>query len=336
MFRTLEGVRAPELIWNDANDWINSSPIYLKELRGQPVLIDFWDYTCVNCIRTLPYVKAWHDRYSPLGLVIIGIHTPEFKFAANRENVESAVREFDIKYPVLLDNEFQNWQAFANRYWPRKYLIDPGGYIVYDHAGEGDYGLTEQFLQDQIKCTHPDAALPEIIEPVRPTDKPGAVCYPVTPEIYAGFYRGVLGNSVGYQPEKTIPFIDPGDHKDGVIYAHGQWFNGAEFLRHARKTDRPDDYIAVRYHALEANAVIRPAHGKSFDVYVMQDDKPLAPEDKGENIQYRDGKSFFTVDEPRMYRIIRNREFGSHELKLSSISDSFEIYAFTFGSCEEA
>jgi thiol-disulfide isomerase/thioredoxin len=336
MFRTLEGVHAPELIWSSEKDWINTEPLQLSGLRGTVVLIDFWDYTCINCINTLPYVRTWHDRYSGLDLVIIGIHTPEFEFASSRENVEEAVRRFEIKYPVLLDNSYLNWQAFANRYWPRKYLIDPNGYVVYDQAGEGAYGETESMIQQQIRRIHPEAQLPDLMRPIREMDRPGAVCYPTTPELYAGYKRGELGNPVGYQPDRVIEFLDPKSYRDGFIYAHGPWFNGADFMRHARKTDRPDDYVAIRYHAKEVNAVIRPSNGKAFDVVVTQDDKPLAEIDMGDDIRQVNGKSILHVDAPRMYRIVNNNDYGSHVLKLASTSDAFEIYAFTFGSCEEA
>ena len=131
------GTVAPELPDYSAEKWVNSEPLDMQELRGKIVMIDFWEYTCVNCIRTLPYVTEWHKRYADYGLVIIGVHTPEFEFCKNRENVERAVDDFEIEYPVVLDNDYEIWRAYDNHYWPRKYIIDTNGYIVYDHAGEG-------------------------------------------------------------------------------------------------------------------------------------------------------------------------------------------------------
>ena len=181
---------APELIGTPA-DWLNSPPLKREELRGKVVLVDFWEYTCVNCIRTLPYLKEWHKRYAKDGVVIIGIHTPEFAFAKDRKNVAQAVKNLGITWPVLLDSEYKNWMAYHNSFWPRKYFINREGNIVADHAGEGGYGESEARIQYLLKEINPDAVFPEVMEPIRDTDRPGAVCYPTTPELYAG-ERGAL------------------------------------------------------------------------------------------------------------------------------------------------
>lgn len=331
MFRTMTGVHAPEFI-GDESDWINTRPLKMSDLRGRAVLIDFWDYTCVNCIRTLPYIKEWHARYKDKGLIIVGVHTPEFEFAKERENVEEAVDRFGIEYPVLLDSDYQNWSAYANRYWPHKYLVGPDGRIFYDHIGEGGYGDTETIIQGVLKEINSGVALPQIMEPVSGENKTGAVCYPMTPELYLGYERGVIGNVMGYHENQVVDYVDPGNHVDGKIYAHGPFYNGAQYLRHARKTAVPDDYIAIKYHGLEVNAVIRPADG-AFFVDVCLDGRPIDPLDAGADIHYIEGRSILKVDESRMYRIVSAREYGFHDLKLSSNSDSFAIYAFTFGSC---
>jgi len=330
---SLVGVRAPGFV-GDSDDWINTEPLTMEELRGRLVLVDFWDYTCINCIRTLPYLKEWHARYKDKGLVIVGIHTPEFGFAKERESVEQAIARFGIEYPVLLDSNYENWNAYGNRYWPHKYLVGPDGRIIYDHVGEGAYGETEAVVQKELREINPGASLPNIMAPLRGMDKPGAVCYPMTPELYLGYRRGVLGNPEGYRPDHVVDFVDPKTHRDGQVYAQGHFYNGDEFLRHARETPEPEDYILVPYHALEVNAVIRPASGP-FEVVVTQDGKPLDMADAGTDVHEADGRTLVLVDGPRMYRIVANREFGSHELKLSSTSSSFAIYAFTFGSCEE-
>ena len=127
-------VRMPHLA---AGEWINSAPLTREELRGRVVLIDFWDYTCINCLRTLPYLARWHERYADKGLTVIGIHAPEFKFARSRAQIEAAVAAHNIRYPVLLDNGYENWSRFANKAWPTKYLIDADGYIRYQRQGEG-------------------------------------------------------------------------------------------------------------------------------------------------------------------------------------------------------
>ncbi|MCC6443895.1 MAG: redoxin family protein [Armatimonadetes bacterium] len=334
-------VRAPELS-GQPEDWLNTNGKALH-LRGKDgllnqrrvVLVDFWEYTCVNCIRTFPYLKEWHKRYAKDGLVIIGIHTPEFEFAKDSKNVAEAVSRFGLEFPILLDSDYANWQAFANHYWPMKYLIDARGYIVYQHAGEGNYGQTEAQIRKLLKQINPKVQLPPLMEPVRGADKPGAICYPVTPEIYAGYQRGHLGSPEGYRPGEAVMYNDSGRYEDSALYARGFWRNLPESLRHARKTARLEDYIAIRYRALEVNAVIRPEGGEPFRVYIRQDDRPVPEKDKGADIRYENGQSYIWVTRSRMYNLIRNARYGSHTLKLSSVSDGFGLYSFTFTSCEE-
>jgi thiol-disulfide isomerase/thioredoxin len=139
---------APELA--KITSYINSQPITLADLRGKVVLVDFWTYSCINCIRTIPYLNAWHEKYADDGLVIVGIHTPEFEFEKDYNNVKAAVEKFDIKYPIAQDNEKDTWNAYENLYWPRKYLIDTEGYIRYDHIGEGAYAETEKVIQSLL------------------------------------------------------------------------------------------------------------------------------------------------------------------------------------------
>src|SRR5919198_6234078 len=139
---------APEL--TKISGYINSDPITLADLRGKMVLVDFWTFSCINCIRTIPYLNAWYEKYADDGLVIVGVHTPEFEFEKDYNNVKAAVEKFGIKYPVALDNEKQTWSAYENRYWPRKYLIDSEGYIRYDHIGEGAYAETEKVIQSLL------------------------------------------------------------------------------------------------------------------------------------------------------------------------------------------
>ena len=139
---------APEL--RDTGAWINSDPFTVENQRGKVVLIDFWTYTCINCIRTLPYLKSWHDRYAEEGLVILGVHTPEFEFEKVLTNVQDAVAEFEIEYAVVQDNDFGTWRAYRNRFWPAKYLIDKDGYIRYTHFGEGAYEETEEKIRELL------------------------------------------------------------------------------------------------------------------------------------------------------------------------------------------
>jgi thiol-disulfide isomerase/thioredoxin len=325
-----KGVTAPEL--TGGGPWINSKPLTVRGLRGKVVLIDFWDYTCVNCIRTFPYIKEWYRRYSPLGLVIIGVHTPEFDFAKQPKNVEQAAKRFGLKYPIVLDNDYAIWHAFHNQYWPRHYLIDKNGVIIYDHIGEGGYEHTEAQIQRALREIDPHARLPKVMEPVRGPDKPGAVCYPTTPELYAGHDRGVLGNPEGYRPGLEVNYLDPGHHRDGEIYAAGRWQSAPEAL--ISTSDRPAQ-ISLRYHAIDLNVVLRPERGEPLRVTVTQDGRPVAKSAAGDDLRVADnGATYLEVDQPRMYQVTRNPEFGTHELSLTVDRPGLGVYAFTFGSCE--
>ncbi|HEY3268034.1 MAG TPA: redoxin family protein [Armatimonadota bacterium] len=334
-------VRAPEFA-GDAGDWINSPPLSMKEIvrthrlpGGQPVhavLVDFWEYTCVNCVRTFPYLKSWNERYAKAGLLIVGIHTPEFGFAHDKANVQAAVKRFDLPYPILVDSGYKNWQAYANQYWPRHYLINDEGVIVDDHAGEGGYRETELQIQALLKKANPSIVLPKPMAPVRDTDSENAVCYPTTPEVYAGYQRGRLSNPGGFAPDRTGTYREPSTYEDGAPVLVGRWEATPEAVIHASRN--PDEFVALAYHALDAHAVIKPEDGKPLRVYVTQDGKAVEKADKGADIHYApDGRSYITVDAPRMYDLTKNAKFGRHILRLSSDSDRFGLYSFTFGSC---
>ena len=137
--------KAPDFA--EITGYINTDPVKLGDLNGKVVLVHFWTYTCINCIHTIPYLNEWHENYADKGLVIIGIHTPEFEFEKNTDNVKKAVKDFHIEYPVLQDNNYATWKAYQNKYWPRNYLVDTQGFIRYDHIGEGGYDEAEKAIQ---------------------------------------------------------------------------------------------------------------------------------------------------------------------------------------------
>lgn len=339
------GARAPELI-GGPGQWLNTNgkPIHIFGQDGKPksnrvFLIDFWEYTCVNCIRTLPYLKAWNDRYAKYGLVIVGIHTPEFAFAREHTNVAAAVKRFGLTYPILVDSEYKNWAAWQGTqgYWPRKFLVDSHGKVVYDHSGEGGYGDTEREIQRLLRQVRPDAQFPELMMPIRQEDRPGAVCYPSTAEMYAGargYQQGQYGNILRPQEGKVATYAFAGAPDDGKFYLNGVWQTNVESLRHARETHDQSDYLAIKYHALSCNAVIKPEGGAAFRLYVLLDDKPVQKIDAGDDIQYDEsGRSYVTVDTPRMYSLAKHHHFGTHLLRLASDSPAFGLYSFTFTSC---
>jgi thiol-disulfide isomerase/thioredoxin len=323
-------VRAPEFPPNVT--WLQGGPLRMADLHGKAVLIDFWDYTCVNCIHTLPYVKEWNRRYDSLGLQVIGVHAPEFSFAREQSNVLRAVREHDIQYPVVLDNEYAIWQAYANRYWPAKYLVDADGYLRYYHFGEGAYGETEQAIQALLREKFAEILLPGLMEPVREEDREGAVCYRVTPELYLGYQRGMIANVEGVQPDRASTYRDPGKHMDGHAYLDGDWLLAGEYLARPAGASG-ESRMTVPYMAKEVNLVIHPpTYGGSATIALTQDGAPLAKEDAGADAASGDSTSIVTIDAPRMYRLVNNREIDRHELTLTTTSDGVALYAFTFTS----
>lgn len=331
-----EAPAAPEL--DGAVKWLNSPPLSMKELRGKVVLVDFWEYTCVNCIRTLPYLKAWWERYKDQGLVIVGVHSPEFQFAGVEQNVANAVREFGIRYPVAVDSQHAIWNAYGNRFWPAKYLIDAKGRVRYWHFGEGGYGLTESQLQELLREVNPGVKLPAVMAPIRKEDGPGKLCYPATPELYAGFERGAtegtFGSPNGYQPGRVASYVDPGKHEDGMIYAQGAWKATPEALVSARRARSAKSWIALRYHAIEVNSVLKPEDGRPVTLWVTQDGKPVPAPARGKDVHADDrGRTYVKVDRPRMYALVRNPAFGQHELKLTPADTGLGLYSFTFVSC---
>lgn len=330
----------PTLPSIEAMHWFNTGDTL--NLKGKVVLVDFWDYTCVNCIRTLPYLKEWYGRYKDAGLVILGVHSPEFEFAKKRENVMAAIQKFEIDYPVVMDNEFKIWDRFGNQYWPAKYLFDKGGTLRYIHFGEGGYGEFETMVQKLLEEANPDAKLPAVMEPIRATDVPGAVCYLTTPETYLGYARGSIGNKEGYSHNETVSYSEPGSIDKDKFYLVGKWDIEQQFVRYVGGDGLGDSIssrgkLIINYIAAEANLVIRPDFNSNpgrhdpFRVYVYQDGKPVAKEDWSSDLRGdSDGRTYVTVDAARMYYIIKNKNYGRHILTLQTTSDEFAAYAFTF------
>lgn len=327
-------------------EWLNvDAPLTREALRGSVVLVDFWDYTCVNCIRTLPYLKTWHERYADAGLVIIGVHAPEFNFARGRKVIEEAITHFGLPYPVLLDNDYATWDHFANRAWPTKYLIDTQGYIRYTRRGEGGYQTTERAIQTLLRTRDPHVELPTLLPPLRPEDAEGAVCYKPTPELYAGYQRGALGNREGYAPNNPLAYRLPlgFDRVENAFYAEGLWRAEAEaFTFVGQQAGR----IMLPYSAAGVNAVLGPSSDpveimldlrptdREPIVEIWQDDAPLSPQVAGADVTFdEEGRSVVCVDRARMFELVSNSTFETHELELLFKAHGLALFSFTFTSC---
>ncbi|MBI5018690.1 cytochrome c biogenesis protein DipZ [Candidatus Gottesmanbacteria bacterium] len=304
---------APEFI--PGGEWINSPPLTMKELRGKVVLIDFWTYTCINCIRTLPYLKAWHEKYNDKGLVIVGVHTPEFEFEKEINNVKKAVTDFGLTYPIMQDNDYKTWRAYANRYWPAKYMVDKNGKIRYTHFGEGDYDETETTIQKLLGETGAEI-----------NDKVQNPTYQVesrTPETYLGFERMAgLVSPERVSPNNVVTFTAPVSLPKNSFALSGAWTIGAE-----RATPQTGATLTYRFDAKEVFLVMRPSPNAKGGLRVYLDGKVVTDENKGEDVT--EGNVKITSD--RLYKLIKLPKAGSHILKLEILDGDIELFAFTFG-----
>lgn len=309
--------------------WLNSQSISLSELHGKILLIDFWTHSCVNCIRTLPYVKKWHERYSKAGLVIIGVHTPEFEFEKDENNVSRIVRRFGIEYPVVLDNEYKIWSMYANRFWPRKLLVNQEGVVVYDHAGEGAYGRMEREIQGLLRRADSLIELPDIL--AKDGHEHGRLCYPATQEIYLGFLRGRVGNPQLHESGNGEVFRVPQAQKEHYWYLEGKWNLSSEYIEHARATKTYGDFVLLRFSASEVNLVA--GAGEPILCELFFDGKPLAPSLRGKEVKEEGGRTFLRVGEPRMYRLISAQTPLRGTLAIGVKDVGARMYAFTFSGC---
>ncbi len=323
-------VRAPE--FPSGLTWLNGKAVSLKSLRGKPVLIDFWTYSCVNCIRTQPHLNRWWKTYKDKGLIIIGVHTPEFAFEKNAENVEAAIAEHKIEYPVVLDPDYKIWKLYGNKYWPHKYLISKGGHIAYDHAGEGGYAETEMEIQKALK----DIGVKEL-PAIGPDDSlGGGICYRTTPETYLGYLRGTVGNLGDVMPDTEEAFTDLGAYKDDVPYLHGHFKVSGEFVEHTKTLPIASEYLALKYSAFSVNLVMGTTDQKTASVEVELDGKPLPKDMAGDDVRYtKEGHAEIVIKDPRMYKIVNAKMYHRGTLKLKTAAGNLRMFAFTFGGCVE-
>ncbi|MFC1647103.1 cytochrome c biogenesis protein DipZ [Patescibacteria group bacterium] len=305
--------QAPDFV--GINKWLNTEKEYsIDELKGKVVLIDFWTYTCINCIRTLPYVTSWYDKYKDDGLVVIGVHTPEFEFEKNTQNVLDAIEKYNIHYPVAQDNDFKTWRNYNNRYWPAKYLIDANGRVRRTHFGEGAYDETEKAIQILLKeaGSQVDNSLEK-----QPDSAPRMR---LTPEIYLGSDR-----SEYYHPDRNLEsgsynFIQPKTLPDSRVSLGGEWIITEEHAVSGKSAS-----LVLRFYANKVFLVMRPDESGRIKVKVNLDGTGI---NQAEDVV--DG--VVTVDSDRLYTLVdMDGEVGSHILTLDFIDPGVEIFAFTFG-----
>lgn len=313
--------KAPDLV--GISGYINTTPDELKEaIKDKVVLYDFWTYTCINCIRTFPYITAWNEKYADKGLLIIGVHSPEFQFEKDINNVKIAVTKYGLKYPVVLDNDHKTWDAFANRYWPAEYLTDYKGHIRHTHFGEGEYDQTEKVIQQLLEERSQHLGLSVAAAQPLVNLQEHKFSESQTPELYFGYKytygRSYLGNSEGFQPEKTVKYSLPANLESEHFYLEGQWQN----LEDSMKLISDGGKIMLPYFAKDVHIVA----ANKADIQILLDGKPVRPEDSGSDVQ--DG--VVHVNENRLYTLISTKEAAAHTLTIIA-KPGFEIFTFTFG-----
>ncbi len=280
-------------------------PITVNELVGKKViLIDFWTYSCINCQRTTPYLNAWYEKYKDKGLVIIGVHTPEFEFEKDYNNVKVAVDKFGIKFPVVLDNDYSTWTAYKNQYWPRKYIIDIDGYVIYDHIGEGAYEETEKKIQEALS------------ERMVVLGESGTISQPLTKE--ASVQNGVKSPETYFGSARN-------DQQANLLFPSGSWNIASEFAQN----NSVDASIVYTYTAKDVFFVAE-ADTETI-VEVLRDGNPLGSEVGADIIKTSDGKSILKIKEARLYKIIQGDKSETHKLELRIQKPGLRAFTFTFG-----
>jgi thiol-disulfide isomerase/thioredoxin len=319
---------APELA--GISGYINTADgqkITLADLKGKVVIVDFWTYSCINCIRTIPYLNAWYDKYAGDGLVIVGVHTPEFEFEKNYDNVKTAVEKFGIKYPVVQDNDKGTWNAYQNRYWPHKFLIDDEGYIRYDHIGEGGYADTEKIIQSLLAERAANMGSNATIDKsISNPEKAQGVDFGkiYTPELYFGYQyaRAPLGNSEGFKPDQVVKYSIPQDTNlvPNRIYLDGEWKNNADNMELQSGTG----HIVLVYSAKAANIVA----GGQGTLHVSEDNSSMTSASMGSDVS---GQGDVTINGQKLYNLTAHPGYGEHRLVIDVTGKGFQIYTFTFG-----
>jgi thiol-disulfide isomerase/thioredoxin len=313
--------------FSGATGWLNKQPLTLTGLRGKVVLIDFWTYTCINWRRTLPYIREWASKYKDQGLIVIGVHTPEFPFEHQLENIKGAIKEMDITYPVAIDNNFEIWNSFQNEYWPALYLIDTKGQIRYQKFGEGDYQESESQIQQLLKETSAKNIPDKPVE-LQPKGFEAAADWKnvKSPENYLGYARTqgfasleqvVADNQSLYSPPKQLNL--------NQWALSGQWVMGKEHLVLAKGQGK----IIYRFHARDLNLIMGPAmRAASIGFHILIDGKPPGAA-HGLDV---DSGGNGTVTGQRMYQLIRQPgPVTDREFQIEFSDPKVEVYDFTFG-----
>jgi thiol-disulfide isomerase/thioredoxin len=285
-----------------AERWVNSAPLTPEGLRGKVVLVDFWEYTCINWIRTLPFIKAWNRDYAALGLVVVGVHAPEFEFGKRAENIDRGIRDHGLTHPIAIDNQFAIWRALGNDAWPAKYLFDGDGRLVKRWAGEGRYDEIESEIRRLLAAASPGVQLPAITHEATAFSRTGQPSYAgITNETYLGAER----------------------RQPGGVTLEGEWRMERQYIELRKGTGR----IVLHFTAGEVNLVMHPGPSGNAAVTVLLDGKPVGSA-HGADVG-SDGVARF--DGPGMIRLVAGAARRRHVLTLVTNDPGVRAFSFTFG-----
>ena len=320
-----------DVVWLDQGAPV---PHALKDYRGRVLLIDFWEYTCINCIRDFTVVKRWYRKYHPYGFEVIGIHFGEFPMGHNAENVARAARRFQLPWPVVADVHGAAWGAFGSDVWPNRYLISPRGSIELQVEGEGNNRQMEQAIRDLLAKSHPEVKQ-IALDPDEATFAPR--CGRTTDETYVGdwFGRGAVQQS--HKKGKTADFVAGKEPKDGGVVLAGRWRIEQDGATSSQPPAGLEESATLKYHARSLYAVLSVAgSGHPVRVTILQDGQPLTPQNAGKDVQFDGANSYVEVGEPRMYYLLKNPAFGQHTLLLKPLAAGFTLHSFTYGNdCQQ-
>jgi len=309
-----------------AVQWLNSSPLTAEQLKGKVVLVDFWTYSCINCLRAIPYVKAWAEKYKDQGLVVIGVHSPEFAFEKNVDNVKKAISDLGITYPVAVDNDYAIWRAFDNEYWPAHYFIDAKGQVRHHHFGEGDYDQSERIIQQLLAEAGKTGVSSDIVDiKATGTEAASDAANVQSPETYVGYQRSenfVDDKGTVNDAAHDYVAVTPKLNEWGLT---GNWTVGPELA----SLNAADGSIYYRFHARDLHLVLGPgADGKPVRFKVTVDGK--APGDAHGVDTDADGNG--TVTGQRLYQLVREAgPVGDHTFEIHFLDPGAQAFAFTFG-----
>jgi cytochrome c biogenesis protein CcdA/thiol-disulfide isomerase/thioredoxin len=321
----LPGVQTPDLPvlgdapeFQDTGRWFNSPPLTMRGLRGRVVLVDFWTYTCINCLRTLPFVKAWDERYRRDGLTVVGVHTPEFQFEKQASNVQQAIDDKGLRYPVVQDNDFGTWNAFTNQGWPSKFLIDANGKVRYAHLGEGEYKETEAAIRTLLA----EAGKRKLGSAAKPRGKIETVGAKATPETYLGSARAQSFSPVGpTNGTRDYTAATGAELPQSVFSLGGRWRIDDESARAVRRATITARVVGTAVYLVLSSEGDRPRH-----VHVLLDGKPISARDAGADVH----GGAVTVRRQRLYSLVKVSSIQEHVLTLR-LDPDVSGYAFTFG-----